>query len=203
MSSLWRNTSGDLIRVDGDLIRCDECPCGPPCSCPCVGTWPPASWPCGGLLEEYSFELPAWGFANYEGSSCSGDFIEGIGNRVLAVTVTAGDTSCTWEGTGMWQTHIDDPKGGTLNWGDYEEVVITVSLVDDPECRWEVEVASADNPSNILWFGYKLTGLTPAGQYVDDADPDGLYPTCTILNPGDPPEEQLSLYNYGTGATVS
>ncbi len=57
MTALWRNFSGDLVRKpDDDLVRqaaCPDCDCLIPCSCPC-GTYPPASWPCGGLLETYS-----------------------------------------------------------------------------------------------------------------------------------------------------
>jgi hypothetical protein len=181
----------------------EECCCPAPCECPCE-TWPPESWPCGGLLEEYIFELPPWGSAEYDNATCSGDVIEVsvFGNRILPCTLTAGESPCTWEGLAMRQFTDDDPQGSPT-WYDTYDVLIRVRLVDAPPCRWVLEVVEADSPSNVLWSGHKLTGLTPTGEYIDDADPDGLRPTCTISNPYDPPEEQFSIYSYGSGATIS
>ena len=181
----------------------EECCCQPPapCECPCE-TWPPESWPCGGLLEEYSFTLPPRGFMEYDGTTCSGDLLGGLGYRILPCTLTADGTPCTWEGLAISQITIDDPQGSPT-WDDDYEVQITVRLVDTPDCQWVYEVVRADNQAHVLWSGHKPTGLTPAGQYIDDADPDGLRPTCSIMNPDDPQEDQDSIYTYGTGATVS
>jgi len=188
-----------MTRAEFEACCCPEPEPPAPCECPCE-TWPPETWPCGGLVEDIAFELHPTGYAAYRGPTCSGDFIEGIGNRVLPCTLSAGETPCTWEGVGMWQAHVDDPNG-TPFWGDAFEVSITVRLVGAPVCRWEIQVF--DDNDSLIWSGHKPTGLTPAGQYIDDADPDGLYPECNILNPGDPPEDQDSQLNYGTGATVS
>jgi hypothetical protein len=51
--------NGPVVDESGRIIDQDNCPC-----CPCE-TWPPASWPCGGLLENYSLTLAYVGLQSF------------------------------------------------------------------------------------------------------------------------------------------
>ena len=102
--NVWRDPeTGRLIRdQDGKLVRSATSPCccfkPVPSACPCTGTWPPASWPCGGLLEQYAVDYqPPPGFF--------------LGIRFAGLVVTAFSygvfDTCRWEGTGSGEYSLD------------------------------------------------------------------------------------------------
>ena len=110
-----------------------------PTSCPCT-TWPPASWPCGGLNQTYnlSYNVKKW---HRPKTSCDGEPDEVIHyNR----TCTASPWSpCTW-----------------ITEDDVWPAWTNIRLTD--EGTWIVSLCSPPNG----WEGYK-GGNTPIGSYTD------------------------------------
>jgi len=142
--------SGTPVAVTVDKVYddCAEC-CGDlaPCTCPCEGTWPPASWPCGGLVEVYTL--------------AEGSYIELVDSGVsyrwqatIAVALTA-TSSCSWTSNlseTNTQLYIDGTPTGPEFVGRWE-----VFLLD---CQWELyqQIGLTD-------FVPKTTGQSPAGHY--------------------------------------
>jgi len=137
-------TTGHLLKTTGGhLVR----ECVAPRSCPC-GTWPPAEWPCGGLVEEYL--VTGTIEAHDTVLDCSSPPDETINFSVI-VTATVGPpshASCNWEGA--------DAK-------------ISVNLwLDTVNGRWVVAVTNIGG--TVYWgseYAYKTTGLTPVDPAYD------------------------------------
>lgn len=120
-------------------------------TCPCT-TWPPESWPCGGLVEIYhitgTIEI-------YDNITCSGSPVQTI-NMDLDLPYVP-ETSCRWSG--------DDP--GYLYYPRLTGVT----------GAWNVEVSYLYLP----YLSYGLAnlskfGVTPVGNYGDsDCYPDNIF----------------------------
>ena len=112
-----------------------ECPA--PTSCPCA-TWPPASWPCGGLNETYnlSYNMKVW---NPPKTSCG----DGEPDEVIHynTTLTPSEGACLWLSFEYW------PMAG-------------LGLTD--EGTWHVWFLSPPHS----WGAHK-GGNTPIGSYPD------------------------------------
>ena len=157
MTALWRNSNGDLVRKpDDDLVRqadCPDCDCILPCSCPC-GTYPPASWPCVGLLETYSATMT--GSSLFLESGCGATYAqrEWRLNPSLSQVVTA-SAKCKWESVAnLVQRRA---KTGTDPWGAWTDVgSLKVDFVDG--AYWRMYFES---------YGYmlKASGCDPVGSF--------------------------------------
>ena len=163
MAKLWSNASGDLFRVDGDLIAdtvCPECVCAP-CDCPCV-TWPPVEWPCAGLLEEYAISDWFFGTYCYASSDCTGT-LEGnlIGCstfedriRNTCVLTAAASPACKWTGLLQKERRTYSTADGWSAWANLPDSYITLTLTS---CEWRLAGFS---------FSYiKAVGKNPSGVY--------------------------------------
>jgi hypothetical protein len=152
----------------------EEC-CGPPapCSCPC-SPWPPAEWPCGGLLQQYSLSKMEAEIKMYPmDSGCAGtpDSWRQVRSK-SAVTLTATSTSCTWTGSGAFERRNYNFE--TNEWGEWIDESLTFCRVElvSSLCRWDV---------SVIGFGVpKLRGLTPAGKYKGRQSDCGGVPPGTI-----------------------
>lgn len=164
MSPLWvHHETGAIIAKNGILCNSEEypCECPPPDGCPCAGAWPPAAWPCGGLVETYavSFNITkSWFFevpreTQYIGSG--------------TVTAVSGNGSCYWTSsvlfspgtvTGTVINTIDgvagDPQEG--------EILFRLSL-DTAAAQWQSLIGP---PVSSGAFAIRTIGLTPIGAYM-------------------------------------
>ena len=159
------NSGRDAIQMDsgGNIQMGTGCVCCAPCDCPCEGTWPPASWPCGGLVEEYVMSNGTTSY--YDSAACyataEGEPLSAISELRLVgdVTVTATTTSCEWESSAssVERRDITYDIGGNpsvlLDW--YTVGPATINL-DTSNCIWSAGGAGA----------VKETGPTPAGEYL-------------------------------------
>jgi len=154
------------VTVDDVYDDCAEC-CGDlaPCTCPCEGTWPPASWPCGGLVEEYVLSNGTTSY--YDGIVCyataqrSGLNSMAVEYRFVGdVTCTATANSCEWEGpAGSVESRyigydIDGNPSVVLDWTAVGPARIILS-----NCAWTDGYAGTT----------KETGQTPVGEYLGAA----------------------------------
>ena len=150
------------VTVDEVYDDCAEC-CGDlaPCSCPCEGTWPPTSWPCGGLVEEYVLSNGTTSY--YDGAVCyataQGEPLSAITEFRLVgdVTCTATANSCEWEGPA----------------GSVESRYIGYDIDGNPSVvlDWTAVGPARIILSNCAWTGggygtTEETGQTPAGEYL-------------------------------------
>ena len=139
-----------------------------PDSCPCV-SWPPDSWPCGGLAEEYNvsnnLESPHDSTMVVVYDTCAGGWFEWR-VKADAGTVTAVATACRWEGDileyrvngGAW---FDSPLGGRCD----------VYLLYG---KWIIRSLSGDG------HGEKATGQTPAGTFAGSSPADDYLYGATV-----------------------
>lgn len=146
-----------------------------PATCPCT-SWPPASWPCGGLVEEYTISnaftslvdgatiaSAAYYYSDQDGTGTIVDYVE---TRILNDSATAtayATSSCTWRTAyGTLQvrssSNVDPLAWETIN--DPEEEVGFYEIVG----FWAV-LPYGGNGDVV---GSKDTGLTPVGNYVEE-----------------------------------
>jgi len=154
---VWQSGAPKLATREELLACC----CG--CECPCA-SWPPESWPCGGLNQTYAVTN---GYASpvdaaaiilhqdmYGNPDCSGDVMAWQEWRLSSSqTVTAGDTPCGWAGTtaGNWEARSNTSP----TWTAIANIEISLYL---DACVWKV-VASVTMVKN--------TGQTPVGAYAN------------------------------------
>ena len=136
------NSGRDAIQMDssGNIQMGTGCVCCAPCDCPCAGTWPPASWPCGGLVESYDVSFTWTGYDTY---NCTGNDT----SCSATITVSADSAgSCVWAGT------------DSSSYCSPFQVVLGLSQ----ECEWSAELTSN---KFALPTVQKATGSTPVGGY--------------------------------------
>jgi len=140
----------DLVvsAIEGLFSEENPCPdeiCAP-CSCPCT-SWPPSSWPCGGLVEVYTL--------------AAGSYIELVESGVSYRWQATIDVALTAAGPCYWtsdlsetntQVYIDGTPTGPQTVGWWE-----VMLED---CQWDLY-----QQFGIAEFVPKTTGQSPAGYY--------------------------------------
>lgn len=149
------------VIIDEVYADCTEC-CGDlaPCDCPCT-SWPPTSWPCGGLVEKYVMSNGTTSY--YDGTPCFATARPGIFplssnfevRLVGDVTCTATANSCEWEGPadsvelrGMTWDMNNNPSV-YVDWYPIGAARILLS-----NCAWDT-----------VYGGSKKTGQTPVGEY--------------------------------------
>ena len=164
------NNSIQLCDTNGKILLCAgnaKIQLATRCACPCE-TWPPASWPCGGLLEVYHCE---W---TLEYRSATDQLRE---RQEWAADITADPTTpCTWRGIAdrtIYDYARDDSLCGTRN-VSFETVVSLIPCA----CLYrfefahgaKAEIAFASGPDGI----YTPTDSDPtdniAFQYGDTCD---------------------------------
>lgn len=154
MTQLWRHPDGTLLTNGGTLCRAEEypCECPAPCACPCGGTWPPAEWPCGGLLETYSVNS----FIRYTTSALTTPEIR-LKNPASITATYIGPGRCHWENLDVVLQYWDSVDE---TWVDYEA---TGRVGISHFCReWSIGIGFA----NFTTFANKFTGLSPVGDYT-------------------------------------
>ena len=163
MEKVYLNQNGSFPWHDGkpNLITqsdFEDCCCKPPApgSCPCE-SWPPESWPCGGMLEQISANYVRTSTYFDNASECTGDINNIIGFRTNGnVVLTADpDIPCMWAAEG---TFIQQGEGNPIVWGDPVLGIINVRLGTTPQG----DFAWIFDQDDIF---YKRTGLTPIGEY--------------------------------------
>ena len=159
MASLWFK-DGKLVFSGGKLTFCGSCPCNAPCTCPCAGTWPAASWPCGNLLESYSISGQTVVSAPTSGSH---------EYRLTSVVVTATNSNpfvvsstCLWD---VDDVEIEYRTYDGSAWGPWTTTVsptVFLALIITPTpCRWAIGVRIL----STFTGGNKYVGETPVGSY--------------------------------------
>jgi len=137
--------AGRLIHV---LVSGAQCA---PYGCPCP-SFPPAAWPCNGLVEEYEveFTLRIRRYAELD-TDCSGtaECDETVSESVVLTAQTAGG-GCVWFGTALTEA-----CGIGLG-----AAVLSLNTTNG---QWEISLALG---SLVL---VKASGLTPAGGYSGDS----------------------------------
>ena len=150
---------------NGNIELCDNgniafCPVPAPCSCPC-GSWPPVSWPCSGLVEEYIV---------HEGGTVGSYFSHVPDQKEYQLTILAdsvltayGSASCEWNGSVYYriQRWYDN---GTIRIDTTRTRVMGIRIISDDSCFWQFfwTAATASYPR----FNKKETGQTPVGTYL-------------------------------------
>lgn len=164
-NDLWLNDLSDLIgRLE--LFGADEW-CVAPCACPCA-SWPPKSWPCGGLNETYAIDngltSPYDASAIFWRMTSGADWTE---YRLSSpVIVAAHDSvSCLWVGDG--QVEIRAFVGGVLyDWTALPNTwTFTMTLNTVAPCFWGIS-ASFDAPGTKPPGAVKDVGMTPVGAFL-------------------------------------
>ena len=83
----WKNYAGLPLKT-----KCETCPCG--CAWGSCGSWPPASWPCGSLTEQYSLSFN-WRVVEWWPFCVEGEIYCDT-TTAVSVTLTAIGTAYTW-----------------------------------------------------------------------------------------------------------
>lgn len=171
--SMWLTKSGKLaanasgipfIATRDELENC----CCKPCVCPCED-WPPESWPCGGLIEQYVADngytspIDSTSILYYQelygNPDCSGNPLAWREWRLTrALTMTADLTSsCRWTGNPYGKLQMRE----TLypDWEDVEYPEDFIIELDLTTCFWTFQMRIGFDPSG------KDMGSTPAGHY--------------------------------------
>ena len=144
----------DLVvsAIEGLFSEENPCPdeiCAP-CTCPCEGTWPPASWPCGGLVEVYTLAAGSYiEVENYNGLGQTWRW-----QAVNDIQLTAYN-SCSWDNntTATTQTYIDGTPIGSPYSGWWEVVL--------EGCEWRLYEYNGSGGTSVP----KTTGQSPVGDY--------------------------------------
>lgn len=171
VAGTYTRTSGRSAAPATMTVASAECPA--PSTCPC-GTWPPTTWPCGGLVEEYVASNGTTSF--FDGTPCyataQGEAFGAVTELRLvgAVTCTATANSCEWEGPANSIERRDimyDGDGNPSVFLDWRAV--GAAKINLSGCAWAIE--SFRRP----------TGQTPAGEYIDGYDQGSLCSgDCTV-----------------------
>lgn len=142
-----------------EINECCEPPA--PCDCPC-SPWPPSSFPCEGLLEQYS-ATAFQDFKQFSDSGCTNISTHSQFRTKASFTLTAdSQTPCMWTGSGIFEQRTYNFSEN--KWEDWQDLfgmrTITASLPfqTDPPCFW---LAAA----GVIGSAEKNTGLTPSGVY--------------------------------------
>jgi hypothetical protein len=164
MSALWIKGGKLKIAGSGAVYECEDCPCEPdaPCDCPCTGTFPPESWPCGGLLEEYAISNGL--VSPYDAAAIVARVVDSGEDPPLvtevrltgAVVATAADL-CLWYG-GEDAAEVQERTSPSMTWGTAYTLTGSAEI-GLASCAWYCEL-----PGYNLTI--KATGLTPIGDYV-------------------------------------
>jgi hypothetical protein len=165
MEKLYLNPDGTFPAAEGVPLLVTEaefreccCPEDAPCSCPCEGTWPPAEWPCGGLLEEYAVV-----YAVEDGTT------KWRGTGTVTAVSAAGGCLWSWSGT----SEVDYGEGAGWEADTSKTGNVRIESFPTP-CRWVFQVQAAGSVAPLF---EKLTGLTPVGTYTVEA---GLTGSATV-----------------------
>ena len=154
------NESGNRQLVTQEQF--EDCCCPAPCACPCVGTWPPSTWPCGELLETYllsfttSVPSPVSGSREYRPLS----------STVLTATASAPLSSgdCDWSSLSV---SIEQRVHNGSTWGTWTGTTVNMYInhKKTATCGWSVNITAG------LSFigGIKVVGQTPIGSYANSA----------------------------------
>lgn len=182
--SLWRYGGEQICTEDippppepsltpDPVVRDLYCPV--PSSCPCA-TWLPDSWPCGGLLEQYTAS------ANVK-HGCAPSAPNSSYNVTLSPTVApASQTQCQWSASGP--EIFDNFSEGNCQNNNIRKpntsanVLIRLSLAGG-QPRWNMTFSyifrtSAGSFITRIYSFIKTSGLTPIGAYGYDLD--GSFP---------------------------
>lgn len=135
------------------------------CLCPCkCADWPPAEWPCNGLLETYS--------VNFSTTVNSPSF-DAIEFRFISQNVTASSTQCQWIGEDV---DYESRQWNGSAWGSWIAATTDLYLWLDCEStpfRWRIGLRPL-NTNNIN--ADKLSGAFPVGTYgPTDTDNVNVY----------------------------
>jgi hypothetical protein len=141
------NESGNRQLVTQEQF--EDCCCPAPLTCPCEGAWPPATWPCGGLLETYSAESVVW----YEPST--GRMARPLSGSVI---LNPGSLSCSWISDFVACELFISGSG----WGSTTTLMSIGAKLEPP--YWEMRVVFGVLPG----YGRKDTGLSLAGTFERD-----------------------------------
>ena len=164
----YRMPSGKLPMIDGKPVFITEAQflgcCCDECTCPCQ-PWPPAEFPCGGLLENYIVDFyleftedPFDSVAEYRGTV-----------MVSAFSLTSG--SCAWRALGA-TTEIR--FYGSEGWGEWEERNRDVTLQFLPgDCVYDLSISGVGD-------GRKQPGGGPTGNYEARFTPSIQYQFTTL-----------------------
>ena len=152
----YADTCPDGIYNNGVTVT-DVTPCFPTC-CPCP-SYPPASWPCGGLNQSYSvsfdYILEVWSYGSPACSTAPTTTCTGS----TALTVTA-DSSCHWIGTVVIQPTPPPP------W-DYRCPGTFTVEISWTASGWKYKIY--DSFSQAWTEEYKTTGRNPVGSYPNNS----------------------------------
>jgi hypothetical protein len=160
-----------MLRRDNGLVRwhpagapvvsggccCESDEPDAPSSCPC-DPWPPESWPCGGLLEEYSLDAYVFVIRYYApNEDCTGTQVGYYEMQLESpITLTAGEaTPCYWDGLGAYKERYSE--GGS--WTTGLNGSWSVSLAEE---GWNLVGPNAADVGAV-----KVVGITPAGSYPE------------------------------------
>ena len=141
-----------------------------PTTCPCAGSWPPESWPCGGLLEEYS--LTSFYVEYFLSGVATGDLFRVTGPITLSANAAF---PCQWVDAGEFEFY-DESIGEWVVQEDWYPVLLELRADG-----WYVFVDSSSNDYVGGGGFYKTTGLTPVGSYTIPVDPFILTPTSDSI----------------------
>lgn len=127
--------------------------CPVPSECPCDETFPPASWPCGGLLEVYS--------ATYEfeqNHPMGGPTFRLQGGNTKTLTA---NSTCGWSATATLEIRYNDGS-----WNVFAACILGCSLdYHFADRAWR---ASLVIPGSTAARKYKLYGRNPSGAYTTE-----------------------------------
>jgi len=168
---------------NGNIELCDNgniafCQVPAPCSCPCT-SWPPSSWPCVGLVEEYTLLSTSEYTQHFSGLKS-----EPIHYRIFVqenIVLSADATACRWTGTGSIR-RIRYYPDGTVRSDVTQDYSPTIRLSRDDGtgcgCHWRIFLLGSTTSIGLLT---SQTGNTPAQIYNDWCESgDGVYGPVTI-----------------------
>ena len=141
----------------------DEC-----CSCPCQ-PWPPAEFPCEGLLENYIVDF----YLAFIGDLEPFEFITESRGTVMVSAFSLISGRCAWRALGA-TTEIR--FYGSEGWGEWEEMNRDVTLQFLPDnCVYDLSIST-------LGDGRKQPGGGPTGNYeqVLPSDPEYQFTTLSV-----------------------
>ena len=170
MTKPWLGQNGKVIlHASGGPLLSDLCPC-----CPC-DTWPPASWPCGGLKQTYSI---AGTRTVLTGSLTEDTRVINSGQVITAVSGTrckwSGYVNCTWNRYRADGTNCFAPTADTFHF----------SLIRD-NCG--------------IWRLYHEDGASTWQNYNPPTAGPWVYPDVHVANdgaPGSGPEGTYTIPGY-------
>jgi len=162
----YRASDGTFPWQDGKPVLLtaedfEDCCCPAPCSCPCP-TWPPTTttWPCNGLLQQYTLVDFFAETKRYDAPDCSGpaNYWRQTRNSIEVPMNAFSGSSCRWQGATV-SSYLQQRFYNfvTNTWGSWASFTANNPFVVLSSCKWQ---------PNIGGFGFpKETGNSPAGYY--------------------------------------